>query len=226
MWRFIFSLVLAVWSLVTKAQEPELPILFDEGPAFSFRYVQVNYNALRLVQNVVKGPKKSQELQVELGIHKKYALVGDYGFANTVRGETYTYNNEGNFWRTGINVNMSSDKESGNFIGVGWRYARARFEDKIAYNLSAQDRNSETLIQNVNFENPKLTSEWMEFVVTMRVKIQKQFYTGYTLRYQFYNQLKYDREELKPFDIPGYGKTTKPNSFGFDYYVGWRLDFK
>lgn len=203
-----------------------IPIQFDEGPSFSFRYIQANYNALRIVQNVVNGPKVSQEFQVELGIHKKYALVGDYGFARTERGETYTYKNEGVFWRTGINMNMSSDKESGNFIGVGWRYARARFEDNIAYDLSVLDQNSEAQIQNVNFENPKLTSEWMEFVVTMRVKIHNQFYTGYTLRYQFFNQLKYNREELKPFDIPGFGKTTNANSFGFDYYVGWRFDFK
>ena len=226
MWRFIFSLVMFVWLFAAKAQEPELPVLFDQEPEFSFRYVQVNYNALRLVQNVLKGSKTSQEIQVELGIHKKYTLVGDVGFSKVKRGKSYSYKNKGKFWRTGIDVNMSSDKESGNFIGVGWRYARARFEDKITYDLSATDKNSEIVIQHIYFENPKLTSEWMELVVTMRVKIRKELYTGYTLRYQFFTHLKYDKRELKPFDIPGYGKTSRPNSFGFDYYIGWRLDFK
>ena len=219
-------MVLTFLVISARTQESELPMLFDEEPAFSFRYLQANYNALRLVQNVVKEPKSSQELQVELGVHKKYTLVGDFGFAKVNRGETYSYKSQGKFWRAGIDVNMSGDKESSNFIGVGWRYARTRFDDEIAYDLSIAGGTSEDLIQNIRFENPKLTSEWMEFVVTMRVKIQKQFYTGYTLRYQFFNQLKYDREELKPFDIPGYGKTNRANSFGFDYYVGWRINFR
>ncbi len=225
MWKFIFSGILLVSTFGLVGQEPEI-VLLEQGPAFSFRYLQANYNSFRLAQSILSGPKNSQEIQVELGIHKKFTVVADIGQASTIRGKTYNYESHGTYWRAGIDANMSSDPESGNFIGMGIRYARASFNDKISYDKSTDDWEGETLEQNLNYSNPKLESEWVELVFKMRVKIWKQLYTGYTLRYQFFNQLNNGNETLNTFDIPGYGKTTIANSFGFDYYVGWRMNFK
>ena len=208
-----------------QAQETPSLVTIDEGPKFYLRSFEANYNILRLSQNLLSKHKTSQELQVELGIHKKYSLVADLGYAKTNRGKTYDYESKGSYWRVGIDANMSSDVESGNFIGMGLRYARANFEDRISYDQTTLDKNGNTLVQGLTYTNSKLTSDWMELVFKMRVNVWKQFYTGYTLRYQFFNQLDGADNELQTFDIPGYGKTTQPNSFGFDYYLGWRINF-
>ncbi|MCP4457144.1 MAG: hypothetical protein GY816_03815 [Cytophagales bacterium] len=226
MWRFIFSGVLFFSAFWTQAQETEDLIILEEEPTIALRYLQINYNGLRLAENALNKPKTSQEMQAEVGLLKRYSLVADIGFANTSRGRTYDYESKGSFWRAGIDVNMSSNVESGDFIGMGLRYAKANFEDKISFDQTTEAQDGSSVIQNLAYANPNLSSEWMELVFKMRVNIWKQFYTGYTMRYQFYNQLNGADAELKPLDIPGYGKTTRPNSFGFDYYVGWRLSFK
>ena len=208
------------------AQEVPDIVIEEDRPTFGLRTLQINYNLLRLGENLLNKPKNSQEIQVEWGIHDRYALVADLGTATTRRGDSYAYESKGSYWRSGIDVNMSKDVNSGNMIGIGLRYAQANFEDQIRITRSFQDKNDQVITQMFAYNNPQLSSEWMEFVFKMRVSIWKQLYMGYTLRYQFFNQLKGDDKNLQTFDIPGYGKTSKPNSFGFDYYVGWRINFK
>lgn len=224
MWKFIFSGFLIIVSFTLQAQEvPSLEIV--DKPKFYLGYVEVNYNLFRLSQNLLTQQKTAQELQVELGIHKKYTLVATLGYAKTNRGKTYDYANKGAYWRAGIDANISSDTESGNFIGMGLRYARANFEDRISYDQTTFDQKGNPLIQHLAYANPNVTSEWGELVFKMRITIWKQFYAGYTLRYQFLLHLEGADAELKPFDVPGYGKTDQPHSFGFDYYLGWRINF-
>ena len=187
MWRYIFSGFLIYTAVTARTQETPDLIILDEEPSIAFRYLQVNYNALRFTENILNKPKTSQELQMEIGFHKKYSLTADIGFANTTRVETYDYSSEGSFWRAGIDVNMSSNTESGNFIGMVLRYARANFEDRINFDQTTLDRSEMPINQNLTFVNPNLTSEWMELVFKMRVNLWKQFYSGYTMRYQFFS---------------------------------------
>jgi len=159
-----------------------------------------------------------------VGFHERLFLTADAGFAKTNRGDTYSYQSDGTYWRTGLDINMAKNPDKGNLIGVGLRYAKAVYKDEIAYTRSFLDQNDQTITQDVALENADLSSEWIEFVFKMKVKIWKRFYTGYTMRYQFFLQLDGAESELQPLDIPGYGKTSRPNSFGFDYYIGWRID--
>lgn len=225
MWKSIFSGFLILIVIVLKAQEAPRIFLADSTPKFSFRSLELNYNILRLSQNILKNLKSSQEIQMELRFHEKFFLVADVGFANIDRGRTYRYKSEGSFWRLGIDANMAKNTDSGNMIGMGLRYAKASFGDRITFRRRLADQSEKTIRQDVLFSNPDVSSRWMELVFKMRIKVWRQFYSGYTLRYQFFLQTDGADSNLKPFDIPGYGKTTRSNSFGFDYYVGWRFDF-
>ena len=51
-------------------------------------------------------------------------------------------------------------------------------------------------------------------------------FAGYTMRYQFFQSIDSPSEVLQTYDIPGFGRTFKPSSFGFDFYVGYRLVFR
>jgi len=220
MWRFIFSALCCFVCFTVLAQEPKLPdSLMETRPKFAPRFIQVNYNALRFVENLLNKPQNSQEVQVEMGIHK-FQLVADIGRAETNRGNDYVYRNDGTYWRVGFDINMSKAWEE-QMIGLGLRYARASYQDAAIFTRPLGDGSE----QAFELANTDLEARWAELVFKMRVPVWKGLITGYTMRYQFFQVTQgLEGSQLKPFDIPGYGKTNRPNSFGFDYYIGWRID--
>jgi hypothetical protein len=225
MWRYIFSAALCCLLISGFGQEVEKEVkeaLVEPVPKFAPRFLQFNYNLFRLGENVAGKPRSSQEIQAELGLHK-FLIVADLGVANVTRGgEDYFYESQGNYWRLGIDANLSTAWVRGQVIAIGLRYANASYEDRAQFTrVLANDA-----IQEFDLSNTNLSSRWAELVFKMRVPVWKNLSTGYTMRYQFYQVTQgLENNALQPLDIPGYGKTNRPNSFQFDYYIGWRLNF-
>lgn len=223
MWKFTFSwlLIIALNAHGQDAGEIVSGLLdTDTLPKYRVRSVSANFNVMRFGENLLNKPRNSYEVQGELGIHK-FFLTGDFGFEETVR---QTYSSNGSYWRIGLDANMSAKWEEGNMIGIGLRYARANFSDQAVFSQTLLDGNDDpVLVQQIELSNDNLQARWGELIFKMRGAIHKNLYMGYTMRYQFYMILSPYPEELRPFDVPGYGKTRRPNSFQFDYYVGWRF---
>ena len=225
MWKFIFSV--ALLNLVTtgvvgqEIEEKVEEILEGSVPKFAPRFLQFNYNILRFGENVLGKPQSSHEIQAELGIHK-YLIVADFGIADVSRGEDYLYESKGNYWRVGIDANLSTAWERGQVMAIGLRYAHANYEDRARFTRIITDG----FEQDFDLSNSGLSSRWAELVFKMKVPVWRNLSTGYTMRYQFYQVTQgLQNNDLQPHDIPGYGKTNRPNSFQFDYYIGWRLNF-
>ncbi len=222
MWKYIFSLFILTGSIASAQTDAEVEavenlLVQDTLPKFRVRSLTANYNVFRMAENILNKPRTSNEIQGELGIHK-FFVVADFGTESTKR---LGYEMEGTYWRAGLDVNLSSAWQEGQFIGLGLRVANASFSDQAEITRILVD-DSEMV---VNLSNENLKAQWAELVFKIRGKIAGNLYTGYTMRYQFF--LNYDPypEELRPFDVPGYGKTKRPNSFQFDYYIGWRFSF-
>ena len=58
-----------------------------------------------------------------------------------------------------------------------------------------------------------------------KVKMLKFFWMGFTARYKFGLSTDAPRG-LIPYDIPGYGKTFKNSTWGFNYYVMFRIPIR
>ena len=58
----------------------------------------------------------------------------------------------------------------------------------------------------------------------LNVKVYKQIYFGYLIRYKIYKVNK-GLGELNPYDLPGFGLNENDTSVGFDYYIRWILPF-
>lgn len=228
MWKSIFSgatLLIAALSWGQSTQAVENLLNQDSLPKFRVRSLSVNYNALRAGETVLNKPRNGQEIQGELAVHK-FNLTFDYGNQKSERGADYSYVSDGTYFRAGIDVNMSANWQDGNMVGMGLRYGQAMFDEQAVFTKSLVDVDGNTFFeQNIDLSNPKTKAQWGELVFKMRGVIWKNFYTGYTMRLQFAMRTDATDSELRSFDIPGYGKTTKNNSFGFDYYVGWRFNF-
>lgn len=220
MLKYIFSLCLIMGWLQGYCQDTSRldSLLEASRPDFTPRVLHLNYNMLRFGENLLNKPKNSQEIHLALGMYR-YFVVADFGTANTDRGGDYSYTNSGTYWRVGIDANMSKAWRQDNILAFGLRYGRANFEDQADYSRTLAS-GEELTFRN---ENEQVTARWAELVFKLRSVIWKDLIAGYTMRYQFY-ALVDGAGDLQPFDIPGYGKTDRPNSFGFDFYLGWRIN--
>jgi len=105
------------------------------------------------------------------------------------------------------------------FFGV--RLAKAFYDDRVTFTII--DNNYGEISQfRRNFG---LVAKWVEFTAGIKVRMWKNLYLGYTGRLKFSKDLKGD-EAIRPFDIPGYGKSGKRSLFGINYYITYLIRWK
>jgi hypothetical protein len=113
-----------------------------------------------------------------------------------------------------------------NIMFFGLRYARSSFNDKLQYDTHAVIQ-SETTWPNTRetSSNGNAKASWYEMVTGLKIRIVKQLYMGFTMRFKLLMKTK-QTEILKPYYIPGFGKNVSSSSFGFNYYISYRLPFR
>lgn len=219
MLRFTFSLLTLVLSLTALCQ-PATPKNKKEPVDFRPFEVKIGVNAIRSIRSFSgSSDLTTHELQTALAIHK-YNVVFDFGLEEHKRGESFAYENNGSYYRIGLDRNFTKDKASGNVLSLGLRYARASFDDKLIFTTDQGFGEQEYVL-----ENSTLTARWLELAFNVRGRIVSDLYMGFTMRWQFLRQIN-GEGDLKTFDIPGFGKTNRQNSTAFDYYLAWRILFR
>ena len=224
MWRYTYSAILCIGFFLSAAQDQETVeeiLSLDSIPRFAIREVGIHYNLLKPIESFVNPEISTQEIQAEVGINR-FFLVLDMGFSNTSRGDSFQYTSEGSYWRAGIDANMSTAWRDGNMIGLGLRYCRASYDERINFD----DTNVLSETTSVTLQNTDMGAQWGELVFKIRGEIQNNLYAGYTMRYQFFQTIDERSENLETYDIPGFGRTFQRNSFGFDFYIGYKCDFR
>ena len=175
-------------------------------------------NAIRSARTAFGSDLITHEVEAALAMHR-FVVVGNFGIEEHTRGESFDYENKGSYYRVGIDRNFTKDKESGNALTLGLRYARANFNDQMTF--TADQGFGE---QDYFLENESLTARWVEVAFGLRGKIVSNLYLGFTMRWQFARKIS-GEGALKTYDIPGFGKTRRQNSTAFDYYLMWKIPF-
>lgn len=128
------------------------------------------------------------------------------------------YDNDGSYWRAGIDVSLLKKDPDRNMFFFGLRYARSSFRETINY-IAVDPYFGNTAFQ-VN--NPAASAGWGELVAGLRVKVWKEFWMGFTSRMKF--ALKVSGSDGFPsYDVPGYGLVGQGINWGFNYQVFWRV---
>ncbi len=179
----------------------------------------LGYNTIPLINSIFFSGKTAQNGQVAIDLSNYFFLL-DFGVQNTERkGETYSYQNTGTFYRLGIETNVLKNASDANGLNLGLRYARSRFSDE----MSISDDFGYGPVDLVS-RNDVVKSRWWELTLGLNVKVFRQIYFGYLVRYKLYKVNK-GIENLVPYDLPGFGKNENKTTVGFDYYVRWVLPF-
>ncbi len=164
------------------------------------------------------------EADIDVG---NFFVVTDYGISDYVLDEpTYYYKNTGTYFRVGADYNLMHTDPNNNIAFIGLRFSTSSFGDQLDFDTQAVIE-SETGWPNTRetFENSGMRATWFELVAGLKIRVVKQLYMGFTARYKFVLDVN-GAKDLKPFYVPGFGKTSSDAAFGFNYYVSYRLPFR
>lgn len=149
----------------------------------------------------------------------RYYLTADVGhWARLLEGTDSRYSNSGNYYRVGVDVNFLKKDPDRNMLFFGMRYARSRFDEKLERSVADPVWGTQSDIQTVIGRE----AGWLEITGGLRVKMYRFIWMGYTIRYKFALHT-HERGGLDVYDVPGYGSTVKPVTWGFNYLIMIRL---
>jgi hypothetical protein len=154
----------------------------------------------------------------------RYYLAFEYGkWSRHFTGDNLDYENSGRYWSIGPDVNFLLKDAERNMFFLGLRYARSSFDETFR----VIDQNAWGI--NDRYDNPYINNSvparWLELTSGIKVHMIKGFWMGFTARFKF--GLKTGTTpEMAPHDIPGYGKTNKETTWGFNYQLMYRIPFR
>jgi hypothetical protein len=166
------------------------------------------------------------EAEADIDIDR-FFLVANYGLSSFRLDEsTYRYENTGSYLRFGADFNLMYDDPNNNITFIGLRYASANFSDKLDYSTQAVIQ-TETGWPNTveTMSNDRLRAGWFEMDAGLKIRVVKQLYLGFTVRYKLFLKVT-GQETMRPYFVPGFGKNIGASAFGFNYYVSYRLPFR
>jgi hypothetical protein len=235
MLRLSFSLLMLLIGLRVSAQvvNPEMEAEEDtvetERPKkpdslrekIYFRSIRFGTDALALALS--SSPRfQGWEVNADADFGPFY-LVGDYG--KWGKNETLVnggdYQNDGTYWRAGLDISILKKDPDRNMLFFGLRYARSSYSEQI--NLTVNDPYFGT--QQYSLSNPNASAAWGEMVAGLRVKVWKEFWMGFTSRLKLALAVR-GNDELSTYDVPGYGVVGGGSAWGFNYQLFWRIPFE
>lgn len=215
-----FFFVLAAFSQVADPKVDSVAI-----DTVKNRFVPTGIRLGTDVISIIKSQRQENfngwEVNADVDFHR-YLLSVDYGtWARTFDGDSASYENDGKYWRAGVDVNFLKNDADRNVFFIGMRYGRATYNE--AMSLIVED--SVWGVLDRSYENSDLTARWFELTAGLKVKIWKFLWLGYTARMKF--GLNHDKgNEMLSHDVPGYGRTDKDTYWGFNYQVMVRIPIR
>jgi hypothetical protein len=220
------------WPSIAFGQQEKPKMKRDFTPAA----LRIGVSATDLLQPFIyNNLEKAYAVQADLSMDR-FMLVADVGTAQYARvwepqdtlALPYQYDTKGHYFKVGIDVNFLKDKEANtrfakdDVIFWGLRYAHSSFTANTTFDLVDEfGVYDNTVVQS----NDDLRAWWTEMVAGIKVEVLKNVFLGYTMQFRFLKTFS-QQEILSPYDVPGFGSGNRKNTFGFDYYVFYRIPFK
>ena len=213
----IFSLMLVLTSVAHSQEKEKKDSVVG---TFIPTGIRLGTDAISIVKNFTKSDFKGWEVNADVDFRNYYLALKVGNWSRNVGLENGNYTNSGNYWRTGVDINLLKKDPVKNMFFLGFRYGHSKYDEQLKYTITTPEFGS---IEK-SLKNDNLTSHWLELTTGLKVKVLKFFWMGYTARIKFSPSLHKD-VALQSYDIPGYGLTFKKPWWGFDYYLMFRFPF-
>jgi hypothetical protein len=180
--------------------------------------LRLGTDAISIARNFYDNSFTGWEVNADVDFNRYYLTV-DYGaWGRDYDGHGEIYDNDGRYFRVGVDVNFLKKDPEKNMFFIGLRYGRSSFSENLIVN------STDTLWGDYDktYRNRSVKGGWLELTTGIKVKMIGNFWMGYTARYKFGLSTN-ETGELLPSDVPGFGRTDKPSTWGFNYQLFFRI---
>lgn len=217
MLKYLISLVLLTIIPGAYAQGVKIAIDSVQGK-FIPTGIRVGADLIAFTKSLTRDDFKDYNLQADIDFYR-YFLNLEYGLVErTFTAPDGIYNVEGSYFRVGPDINFLHRDPDRSALFFGLRYARGTFSDNLRYSVDDPFYG----IGNSNASNSNLNTDWFEMVTGLKVRLLKTIWLGYTARFKF-GVDTFERNALIPHEIPGYGRADETVTWGFNYYLIFRI---
>ncbi len=222
--KLLINISLLFASLGLYAQENPYTYVVDSASAGGNMFVptgvRIGADLLGPVLHAFDNRSLSYEFTAELDVDKYYLVVeGGYQQFNE-KNDNIDYSMKGNFFRIGPEANFLSKDNLLNSFSFGLRYAWGSFNETATGNVI--EPNWGPVPVNFDVQNK---SSWVEMTTGVKVRLYKNFFTGYIFRFRFLRRTTVPNVPFSPYYVPGFGFSDKENSWGFRYYIMYRIQW-
>jgi hypothetical protein len=218
--RSFSSIAILLIAFSASAQEKE--VKEDTVPAVKKDYrptgIRIGTDALGIARNFYDESFSGWEINGDIDFHRYLAAVDFGSWSREFKPDVGSYSSKGNYWRLGADVNFLLKDPDRNLLFFGVRYGRSTFSE--TYEVQTIDPVWGTFSNT--YVNSDINGRWFELTGGIRVKIWKMLWMGYTGRFKFGLKTN-DSGAMIPSDVPGYGRTDKDNTWGFNYQILIRI---
>jgi len=183
--------------------------------------VRIGTDVLALIKSSVDDTYTGWEVNADVDLYRYFITVDVGSLSRNLQSiddqdDQYysTYSNDGKYFRIGVDVNFLPKDPNQNALFFGARYARSVFSEN--YLIHSYDPVWGPIDET--YTNTDVSARWYELTGGIRVKVWKVIWLGYTARYKFRLKTS-DTPTMLPHDIPGYGRTDKQSTWGFNYQL-------
>lgn len=218
MLRFLYSSLLIILSLQVAAQKSERDSLQTMRKPTGLR---IGTDLIAIGKTIAQTPLQSWEISADTDLGRYYPILELGGWSREAVLTNGLYNNEGQYFRVGADINFLLKDPDKNMFFIGMRYGRAQYSERVSYSITPE------LFPTVQqaASNPHAAAGWVELTTGLRVKVWRGFWMGYTGRMKFLPHTK-NTPGFESYDIPGFGLPFKGLYWGFNYQVFWRVPFE
>lgn len=214
--RYLSSILLFCISLTLSAQKADT-VKKNYRPTG----VRAGIDLVSLILSPVSDEFQGWEGSVDIDFYRYFLVLEAGSWSRDILTEMDVYSNRGNYWRAGVDMNFLNKDTEKNMFFLGFRYANSTFDEQ----LTNTPDDPVFGVGTNTFTSSGVHASWGELTTGLRVKMWKFFWMGYTIRYKFGLNTN-ETAGLTPYDVPGYGRTDKNTTWGFSYYMMFRIPLK
>ncbi|MBL3657067.1 DUF6048 family protein [Fulvivirga sediminis] len=185
--------------------------------------VRIGTDVISIIKTFSKDDYKQFNITADIDFHKYLFNIelGHLEQSIDSYNDSASYEVKGSYLKIGPDINFLVKDPDRSALFVGLRYALSSFSD----NLSFIDKSPTYGVITDKLENNNLTAHWIELTTGLKVQIAKPLWMGYTARFKV-RMSNFEEEELMPNTIPGYGLAEDKVTWGFNYWIMFRIPLR
>jgi hypothetical protein len=183
--------------------------------------IRVGTDVIALIRTQTDNSFSGYEINADVDFYRYFLTIDAGRWKRNFSNDEDTYDNKGNYMRVGVDINFLKKDPEKNMFFFGARYGWGTYTESFETTVTDAVYGTQLL----NYRNSDVKASWAELTTGLRVKIWKTFWMGYTVRYKFALDTN-EGDDFVSHDVPGYGRTDKNSTWGFNYQILFRIPIR